>query len=253
MKFTRTVPALFALALAACGESDQSDSSVTDLNRVASDGEAEAMAQALPAGDFLDLELGAKIVGPQGDEVSGRLSNAEGAFADIRSFVACPAGMNPCNPAQAPEGTIFTYVHVVYPGEDNEATTGSGAGNDASNVETAEAFRMTMPSHGFTGKAGYSKGEALAAMGPSTDIVITCPENSIAWTVEEGDGGDQWGQGEPITFYWQSTLPPAGPADAYEIFANYTSAIGPGPYPARSDVATNACGSTGPGLASTGD
>ena len=62
-----------------------------------------------------------------------------------------------------------------------------------------------------------------------------------AWTVSAGDGGDQWGQGEPLTFYWQSTLPPAGPSDQYRLSANYTAATGAGPYPAASDTATNAC------------
>lgn len=239
------VLSLLPLALVACsGEAEDIDAA--DLNRVQSDGEAEAMAEALPAGDFLDLQLGARIVGPQGPEVKGRLANEEGAFADITSYVACPAGMDPCDPASAPAGTIYTYVHTVYPGEDNDPASGSGMGNDASTVETAEAFRMTMPSHGFTGRAGYSKDEARAAIA-TADIVITCHEQGLAWTIEEGDGGDQWAQGEPITFWWQSTLPPAGPAEAYEIFANYTAASGPGPHPPANADMSNACAGAGTG------
>ena len=235
----RVIMPMALLALAACsGEVD--DNETSDLDRVESDGQAEAAIEALPAGDFMDLQLGAKIVGPQGPEVKSRLMNAEAAFADMTSYVACPAGMDPCDPATAPEGTVYTYVHIVYPGEDNDASTGSGAGNDSSNVETTEAFRLIMPAHGFTGRAGYAKDEAQAAIATS-DIVITCHDQGLAWTIEEGDGGDQWAQGEPITFWWQSTLPPAGPSDAYEIFANYTAAQGAGPYPAASDSATNAC------------
>ncbi len=226
-----------ALALAACS----GDADVEDTDLAAEDEEAEIAAEALPVTDFADLELGGKIVGPQGDEVKSRLTNAEGAFADITSFVACPAGMDPCDPATAPDGTIYTYVHIVYPGEDNDPDTGSGTGNDASYVETTEAFRMTMPSHGFTGIAGYSVAEAVAAIAPVGNIIITCHENGISWTVEEGDGGEQWGQGEPITFFWQGLIPPAGPADAYEVFANYTAASGPGPYPAADETVPNAC------------
>ncbi|KLI63817.1 hypothetical protein [Aurantiacibacter marinus] len=232
------LPAL-ALALAAC--SAEPEEQIDDTDLAAEDEELEVAMQRREAVDFMDLQLGAKIVGPQGEEVNGRMTNAEGAFADITSFVACPAGMDPCDPATAPEGTVYTYVHVIYPGEDNDASTGSGSGNDSSNVETTEAFRMTMPSHGFTGVAGYSMAEAAGALGNIGEIYITCHEQGISWTVEEGDGGDQWSQAEPITFFWQSTLPPAGPSNAYEVFANYTAASGPGPYPAADETVTNAC------------
>jgi len=239
-----TLPLILAAttALAACS----AESEPEDSDLVAENEEAEIAAEALETGDFADLELGAKIVGPEGPEVKSRLTNETGAFADITSYVACPAGMEECDPATAPEGTVYTYVHMIYPGEDNDPTTGSGDGADASDVETTEAFRMTMPSHGFTGSVGYSRAEAGAAIGQPMLILASCHEQGIAWTVEEGDGGEQWGQGEPITFYWQSTLPPAGPADAYEVFANYTAAGGPGPYPAASDSATNACASPFP-------
>ncbi|TMM49827.1 hypothetical protein [Qipengyuania marisflavi] len=228
------------LMLAACGETTNTE--VTDVEApLASNGELAAAAAALPAGDFLDLVLGAKIVGPQGDEVEGALSTNEGNFADIRSFVACPEGMTKCDPKTAPAGTIYTYVHVVYPGEDNQSSTGSGEGNDSSDIERATAFRMIRPAHGFTGTAGYSKDEVLGAIGPKADVAITCDAGELVWTVSAGDGGNQWEQAEPVTFYWQSTLPPAGPADAYAIDANYTQAKGPGPYPAETAGATNAC------------
>lgn len=230
-----------ALALAACSDG-ASNNAVTDLNSADTDGEVAAMAAALDAGDFMDLQLGAKIVGPQGPEVTGTMSNAEGNFADIRSFVACPAGMDPCDPKSAPEGTLYTYVHVVYPGEDNKPGTGSGTGNTSSDIERATAFRMVMPAHGFTGAAGYSKAEAMSAIGAKADVVISCKDGALSWTVSAGDGGNQWGQAEPLTFYWQSTLPPAGPEKAYAIEANYAEAIGAGPYPAAKEGASNACG-----------
>ncbi|USA40533.1 hypothetical protein [Pelagerythrobacter marinus] len=231
------------IALAACSDNTGRDGeeAVTDLDRVASDGAAEAAAKALPAGDFAELTLGAKIAGPRGEDVEGALSNAAGNFADIRSYVACPAGIDPCDPASAPAGTVFTYVHVVHPGEDNDPSTGDGEGNTSSDVERASEFRLTMPAHGFTGQAGYSKAEALAAIGAKADVIVTCHEGGIVWTVNAGDGGDQWEQAEPLTFYWQSTVPPAGPRDAYAIFANYTAAHGPGPYPAADEAAGNAC------------
>ncbi len=229
-----------AAALGACSSEPETD--VTDLNAAATPEQAEAMAASIDAGDFIDLQLGAKIIGPQGPEVEGAMSNTEGNFADIRSYVACPAGMDPCDPKTAPEGTVYTYVHVVYPGSDNQADSGSGAGNNSSDIERATAFKMLRPAHGFNGKAGYSKAEVMGAIGPKADVIITCKDRALVWTISAGDGGNQWEQAEPLTFYWQSTLPPAGPAVAYAIDANYAEASGPGPFPAQTDGVPNSCG-----------
>ncbi|ABC63227.1 hypothetical protein [Erythrobacter litoralis] len=242
---------LLSLALVATACADATDvddetntvtgSDVTDLNDVNTDGDAISKAVDRDKGDFGELELGAKIVGPRGPEVKVALSNASGNYADMTSYVACPDGMDPCDPATAPAGTVFTYVHIVYPGEDNDAATGSGDGADASDVERATEFRMLRPAHGFTGSAGYSKAEALAAIGAKADIVMSCDNGALVWTVNAGDGGDQWEQGEPLTFYWHSTLPPAGPAPAYQIEVDGTAATGNGPMPASADRASNAC------------
>ena len=53
-----------AMMLAACGS--DADEPPTDLETAESDGAAEALARNIEAVDFLDLTLGAKIVGPQG-------------------------------------------------------------------------------------------------------------------------------------------------------------------------------------------
>lgn len=235
-----------ALALAACSDdptpAEVRDQEVTDLNSVDSDGEAIAKAKALPAGDLTELTLGAHVAGDDKDEGTTRaMSNAAGNFADLRSFVACPKGMDRCDPQTAPAGTVYTYVLVVYPGGDNKAAKGIGANNSASDIERATAFRMTIPAHGFTGKAGYAKPEALAAIGPKADVVVSCDAGKIVWTVSAGDGGNQWEQKEPLTFYWQSTLPPAGTAAAYAFDADGTTATGSGPYPAAKEGVANAC------------
>ncbi len=230
-----------ALAIAACGGPDED---AAELDVATTDGEAAALADAVEPGDFADLELGAKIVGPQGPEVKTSLSNEGGVLADITSYVACPAGMEECDPATAPEGTIYTYVHVVYPGEDMDPTTGAGDGPDDVDVEMATAFKMVAPALGFTGMAGFSKAEAISAGGEKMQVVVTCDATgALIWTVNAGDGGDQWEDAEPMTFYWQSTLPPAGPAPHYEIHANEVSAVGDGPYPGPDAQASNACSS----------
>ena len=231
-----------ALMLAACGDAEVEDIDYdTELETPTTDGEAAALADAIEPGDFADLTLGAKIEGPQGPEVTGMMANAKGGWADIRSYVTCPARMETCDPKTAPEGTIFTYVHVVIPGTDNDADTGDREGPDNNHVESAESFAMTSPAHGFTGNAGYSKAEPLAAMGQGGQVVVTCEDGKLTWTIDAGDGGDQWEHKEPITFWWQSTVPPAGPSEAYQIRADGGAANGTGPYPSNKAGATNAC------------
>lgn len=216
-------------------------SDVTDLNTVETTADAISMAVDREKGDFADLKLGGLITGPRGERLKVAFSNETSAFADVTSYVACPAGMDPCDPKTAPEGTVYTYVHIVYPGEDMDPATGSGTGNDSSDIERATGFRMLRPAHGFTGKAGYAKAEAMAGIGPKADVVMSCDDGALVWTVNAGDGGNQWEQGEPLTFWWQSTLPPAGPERAYEFSTFATKATGEGPYPAAKGGVRNAC------------
>ncbi len=239
MKRQFLIASPLVLALAACGGTADD---TAELEVATTDGETEALASAIDAGDFADLSLGAKIVGPRGPEVKTSLSNEAGNLADITSYVACPADMDVCDPKTAPKGTIYTYVHIVFPGEDMDPTTGSGEGADDTDIESASAFMMSAPAHGFTGNAGFSKAEAIAAAGEGVEVVTTCEENgALFWTVNSGDGGNQWEDAEPLTFYWQSTLPPAGPANSYAIKANDVTANGEGPYPAADPEVTNAC------------
>lgn len=237
---------LAALALAGCSRdpspAEVEDQEVTDLNSANTDGKAYAKAKALPAGDMTEFTLGGHVSGDDKDEGTTRaMTNEAGSFADLRSFVACPKSMDTCDPKTAPAGTVYTYVLVVYPGGDNKAAKGIGANNTASDIERATSFRTTHPVHGFTGNAGYAKPEALAAIGPKADVVITCDAGKLVWTVSAGDGGNQWEQKEPLTFYWQSTLPPAGASPNYAFDADGTVATGSGPFPAAKDGVKNAC------------
>lgn len=231
------------LGLGACAEEvDQTaEPDNTELEVATTDGEAEALALKIDAAEFGSLELGAKIIGPQGPEVKSSLKTAEGNFADITSYVACPKGMDKCDSKTAPKGTIYTYVHTVYPGEDNDASTGAGRGNDSSDIEIAEAFKMLKPAFGFNGVAGYSELEVEAALDKAARVVITCHDGSLVWTVNATGEDNTWEQAEPITFFWQSTLPPAGPSDVYAIVANYTEATGMGPFPAATAGSEAGC------------
>lgn len=236
-----TIAALPLALLAACGERPTEATAVDDTV----DGpNGEALIAAPPAaGDFGELKLGAKIVGPQGPEVQGALTNAAGTFADIRSFVACPEGMDPCDPKTAPAGTIYTYVHVVIPGTNltknaDGVSTEQGNPGDVNHVERVTGFRSLRKVSGFTGSAGYSFAEAKNAMGSEGEVGLMCDKGQLVWRM---GGGTRWNFKEPITFYWQSTVPPAGPAEAYAIEADFTQATGTGPFPGVAAGATNAC------------
>jgi len=237
---SRSLALASLLFVAACSEGEVDDAA--EPEGATGNGEAGAMQQGIAPIDFADLDLGPKIEGPQGPEVTASLSNDSGVLADITSYVACPSGVETCDPATAPLGTIYTYVHVVAAREGMGSGAGAGEGPDDADIGPATTFFMDAPAHGFMGHAGFSRAEALSATGSAVEVAITCDDSgALSWTVNAGDGGNQWEDGEPITFFWQSTLPPAGPAPAYRIRLNDVTAIGEGPFPAADAQAINLC------------
>ena len=142
--------------------------------------------------------------------VSDRLT-----LAEVASYVACPDGIAVCDPATLPAGTVYTYVHVVTPGK---------------GVTSATLFRTARPAPGFANGVGYADAEAAAALGPDGQIDVAADNGALVWRVIGGDG---WRAGEPITFFWQSTLPPVGASNAYLIETDGSAAIGSGPFPAQ--------------------
>ena len=72
--------------------------------------------------------------------------------------------------------------------------------------------------------------QAATALGPNGQIDVAADNGALVWRVIGGDG---WKAGEPITFYWQSTQPPAGSTDAYLVETDGSVAIGSGPFPAK--------------------
>ena len=209
------------LALAACSQGEP-EPTPTPTPSV-------AQPRTLAAAD-LDMEtLGARIVGPQGPEVETILSTGNREIGKMVSFVACPADVTECEPGEMPEGTVYTYVHQVTLSDD-----WTQADQPAQGPEVVESpptlFRMTQQAHGFTRAVGYSTKQAVEALGGEDAISITSDDGRIIWRVVEGDG---WKPGTTISFWWQSTLPPAGPADAYLLEIDGNQAIASGPFPAE--------------------
>jgi hypothetical protein len=67
-----------------------------------------------------------------------------------------------------------------------------------------------------------------ATLGASDAIQVSSDSGQIIWRVTEGSG---WKPGMPVTFWWQSTTPPDGPADAYSLEVNGMTASAKGPFP----------------------
>ena len=215
------------LALAACSQ-EQPEPEPTPTPTV-------AQPRTLAAAD-LDLStLGAKIVGPQGPEVETVLSAGNRELGKMISFVACPAGTAECKPGEMPEGTIYTYVHQVTLAEAQEPEPEAEASDGPEAFESPPTlFRMTEKAHGFNRAVGYSNAQALDALGSEDAISITSDDGRLIWRVVQGDG---WKPGSTLTFWWQSTLPPAGPADAYLLEVDGNQAVAKGPFPAEENPA----------------
>ena len=193
-----------------------------------------AAPRTLVAADFDPATLGAMIVGPQGPEPEAAIMADGREIARIKSFVACPEGVTECVPADMPEGTVYTYVHEVTLADDLEPQVieTPEAGGAVMEVP-ASLFRMTQAAQGFNRSVGYSRAQAEAALGAGDAIQVSSDSVQIIWRVTAGSG---WKPGMPVTFWWQSTTPPEGPAGAYSLEVNGMTASAKGPFPAAEGV-----------------
>ena len=231
MKFALTA-SVCALALAGCSDEPDPPEPATDAGAGA-ERSADAPPSAprtLVAADFGELELGARIEGPVGPEVEASITADGRSIGDIVSYVTCPDEYDECDPEDVPDGTVFTYVHIVTPGVDepNDPPFNRPVGLDE--VEAATVFSTVRQASGFTGAIGYDRAQARKALGEDGVIQTSSDNGTLQWRVVGGNG---WQTGEPITFFWQSTLPPAGPAEAFSLRADEKIAMASGPFPPR--------------------
>lgn len=171
--------------------------------------------KSLVAADLGQLVLGDRIEGPRGPEVTSRFTTEGETLAEVVSYVACPEGVDDCDPAKLPEDTLYTYVHRVTPAE---------------GVESARLFRTARAATGFANVLGYDKAEAVDVLGETGRVDVSADNGALIWRVIGGDG---WKAGETLTFYWQGTIPPEGPQEAFQFEADGSSALGTGPFPPR--------------------
>lgn len=208
--------ALAPLALIACGETPQTEAVAEPTPTATVDG-----PRTLVAANYDAAMHGAKIEGPKGPEVEAALMADGRAIGSIVSFVACPRMVATCDPAAMPEGTIYTYVHRVTLAEDVADTEGA-------TEAPATLFRSTRRATGFNGSIGYSREQAQAALGDGEAIGVTSDQGRLIWRVTSGEG---WKPGATITFWWQSTLPPEGPSEAWQFETRDLTASATAPFP----------------------
>lgn len=166
-----------------------------------------------------NLSLGSAIVGPRGPVVEGKFTTDNGfIIGTIDSSVFCPVGIAQ---ADCPSNLVntYTYRHTVTPGVDN-----------------LTSFTAGFPVSGFTGVAGYSFSESSTAddNGDNGDFEIVFnddTDSTLVWNVADSSNLF-FDSGETITFFWQSTIPPAGPIGSYTISNGSQTVTGIGPAPA---------------------
>ena len=185
-----------------------------------------AVATPIIAVDFDSLNLGPMIVGPVGPEVEVSLLNSDGdSLGDLRSSVSCPAGFTSCLPPANDAGTIYTYAHTVIPGVDNPNDAPFPNPPTVLPFNDVLGFSLGFEAVGFNGIAGFSFGDASTA-DINFDIDISV-DGELTW-VTDSDG---WDTSEEITFFWQTTQAPSGPAGIFSINNSLDSASGRGPLP----------------------
>lgn len=220
------VAAALPLLLGACGSPEEAAPEPPPAAMIAA-------PRTLIAADFDPAMLGARIVGPQGPQVESTLTPDGHEFGEMTSFVTCPAETEICDPGNMPDDTLYTYVHRVTlsqtsQGDAPEEQSTKSDPRPAMVEAGATLFRTTRAATGFNGSIGYSKAEAEAALGSREAITVSSDAGQLIWRVTSGEG---WKPGSMITFYWKSTVPPEGPAEAYLLEVDGTSAAANGPFP----------------------
>ncbi len=239
MKHAVLAPALAIFTLAGCGESSTDGQSGSDAPETQQITPTDAPVSAIDPLDFDTLKLGAKIVGPLGPEVDSSLSTDLASIGDLIGYVACTDGSETCDPKAAGNDMVYTYVYTVTPGVDPHNDDKFPKSEAVDPVAKATAFRMVLPALGFTGEAGYSKGQAREALGEDGAFDIRCTADGLSYEIARGT---EWSTGETMTFFWKSAKPPKGPMDAFILEADGKTAIGSGPSPTtRNDFAEGTC------------
>lgn len=182
-----------------------------------------AVPRTLIPANFDPATLGPRVEGM--DVTDAAIGAKKDPLAKLSAYVACAKSVAACDPAQLPEGTVYTYVLTitptpvpVAPSPTPSASDGAEATStpdDFAQPETAtELVRTLRAVPQFKGAVGFALAEAAAALGDEDALAVTLDTNRLIWRVTRGNG---WQADMPITLWWQSTRAPAKPAPAYRL------------------------------------
>lgn len=222
------LPIAGALILAACSREETPEAAPSPTATPAA--AMPAKPRTMIAADFAPDSLGARIAGL---EVADAAVGAKRRpIARVTAYVACAKAVTVCDPATLPAGTKYTYVLTITPVGPDEAPATPAATPPpvALVVPVAGALATMAPVPGFAGAVGYSRSEAVSALGAEDAISVTLDQGRIVWRARDGA---QWAKGKPITIWWQSTQPPAAElTPAYELAAGDAHPTVEAPFPA---------------------
>lgn len=173
-----------------------------------------AQPRTLVAADYDPGLLGARVAGAVVADAA--LGRGKAPLARYSAFVACAREVTVCDPAQLPQGALYTYVLTITPAASPAPSPGAASpgGVAGAGEAPAELVRMTRAAPGFKGAVGFSRAEAEAALGSSTAMAVKAERERLIWRVDEGRA---WQAGKPITLWWQSSVPPGEMAQAYHF------------------------------------
>ena len=187
---------------------------------------APAFAAPVTAVDLASIDRGATIVGPVGPQVEASLAIDDmTSIGDIVSQVDCPAGFMSCVPPDNPAGTIYTYIHTITPGVDGPNDPPFPNPPNVIDPGVIDSFSLGFAPAGFNGVAGYDFAAAEA-----NGLSFTIDQDTdglLSWSLASGD----WASGVAITFFFQTTQPPAGPGGVFVLNSAQGAGSGPGPIP----------------------
>lgn len=171
-----------------------------------------AEPRTLIAADFDPASLGARVAGM--DVTDAPIGDAGEPLARLTAYVACAKEVAVCDPAKLPEDTVYTYVLTIKRSAVQASDSRTGSAAPAAIIPIPPTLAMIDVATGFEGAVGYSLSEARDALGAEDALSITLTQGRLAWRVT---GGDVWKPEKAITFWWQSTRPPAPPSPAYHL------------------------------------
>lgn len=185
-----------------------------------------AWAAPVEPTDLDGVALGAFVEGPVGVTVDSSFVAGDASVGDFSGGAACPEGFEACVPPENPEGTLYSFVQTVVPGEDAVPNDPPFAeAPDTVDPGPVGSYAIAFRPAGFTGTAGYSFSDAEAA---GVEFALDQgSDGALTFSVTDGE----WTAGEGVRFFFETTQPPSGPGGTYALGDGVAAGPLPAPIP----------------------